>query len=52
MSSLIIEIFLFDDENEEKIGHHGLTLDGVAQILDNIHLVIPNRKNRPSWLNP
>ena len=46
MSSPRIESFLFDDENEEKIATHGLSVYRVIQVLDNIHVVIPNRRRR------
>ena len=46
MSSPRFESFIFDDENEEKITYHGLSARRVIQVLDNIHLVIPNRKRR------
>lgn len=32
---------MFDDENEEKIAAHGLTIAQVDQILDGEHLVVP-----------
>jgi hypothetical protein len=46
MSSPVIEAFLIDDENEEKIGLHGLSLVQVIQVLEHTHVVIPNRKRR------
>ena len=46
MSSPNIETFLFDDENEEKIASHGLSAYRVIQILDNTHVVLPNKKRR------
>ena len=46
MSSPYIETFLFDDENEEKIIAHGLSVYRVIQVLDNIHVLLPNRKGR------
>ena len=46
MSSFCIEAFLFDDENEEKIGSHGLSTSQNMQVLDNMHVVLPNRKER------
>ena len=46
MSSLRIETFLFDDENEDKIIAHGLSVRRVFQVLDNLYLMIPNRKGR------
>ena len=35
-----------DDENEEKIATHGLSASQVVQVLDNVHLIIRNRKRR------
>jgi len=46
MSSPNIETFLFDEENEEKITNHGLSINRVLQILDNAHIIMPNRKRR------
>lgn len=38
--------FLFDDENEGKMAAHGLTPRTVLQVLDNIHIIVPNRRRR------
>jgi len=46
MSSPRIEAFLIDDENEEKIASHGLSVRQVLQLLDNGHVVLRNRKRR------
>ena len=46
MSSPRIETFLFDDENEEEISAHGLSVNRVIQVLDNLHIILPNRKRR------
>jgi hypothetical protein len=46
MSSLRIEAFLFDGENEEKIGPHSLSASQVVRVLDTMHVVLPNRKER------
>ena len=46
MSSPGIDAFLFDDENEEKGAAHGLSLRQVSEILENIHLILRNRKRR------
>jgi len=46
MSSPIIEEFLFDDINEIKIGSHGLSIPQIIQVLENKHIIIPNRKHR------
>ena len=46
MSSPYIETFLFDEDNEEKIIAHKLTVRQVIQILDNLYIIIPNKKKR------
>ena len=46
MSSPRIETFIFDEENEEKISAHGLSIYRVLQLLDNKHIIMPNRKRR------
>ncbi len=47
MSTPLIVEFLFDDENEEKIGKHiGLNIRMVRQVLDDAHVVVRNRKQR------
>ena len=46
MSRLNIQSFLIDDENEDKMAAHGLTVRRVVQVLDNAHLIVPNRKHR------
>lgn len=46
MSRPHIEAFLVDDENEGKFAAHGLSARQVVQVLDNIHIVIKNRKRR------
>jgi len=38
--------FLFDDENEDEMAAHGLTPRRVLQVLDNFHIVVPNRRER------
>jgi uncharacterized DUF497 family protein len=38
--------FAFDDENEEKIAAHGLTVEQVEEVLGNPHMIIRNRKHR------
>ena len=38
--------FLFDEENEDKLAAHGVTVRQVLQLLENEHLVVPNRKGR------
>lgn len=46
MSSPLIETFLFDEENEEKISARGLSVYQALQVLDNIHIVLKNRKRQ------
>ena len=46
MSSPLIEEFLIDDLNETKIGSHGLSVRQIIQVLENKHIIIPNRKRR------
>jgi hypothetical protein len=46
MSSPRIDTFLFDDENEDEIIAHRLSVYRVLQVLDNIHVTLPNRKGR------
>jgi uncharacterized DUF497 family protein len=46
MSSPIIEEFLIDDLNETKISLHGLSVRQIIQVLENKHVIIPNRKHR------
>lgn len=46
MSSPRIEYFLFDEENEKEISAHGLSIYQVFQLLDNVHIIMPNRKQR------
>jgi|WetSurMetagenome_2_1015567.scaffolds.fasta_scaffold142879_2 uncharacterized DUF497 family protein len=46
MSSPLIEEFLFDELNEAKINSHGLSIHQVAQVLENTHVIIHNRKQR------
>jgi len=38
--------FLFDDENENKMAAHALTPLRVLQVLDNAHIIVPNRRRR------
>lgn len=38
--------FVIDDENERKFRSHGLLAHQVDQVLNNRHLVVPNRRNR------
>jgi hypothetical protein len=40
--------FVFDDENEEKIGRHGLVSDDLLAVLEGPHVVRRNRKHRPA----
>ena len=46
LSSPRIESFLFDEVNEEKFHAHGLTPLQVNQVLDNDHVILPNRQRR------
>jgi uncharacterized DUF497 family protein len=46
MSSLRIDDFLFDEENEEEIAAHGLSINQVIQMLEHVSITIPNRKHR------
>lgn len=46
MSSPLIEAFLIDDLNEAKISVHGLSVRQIIQVLENRHVIIPNRKRR------
>lgn len=41
----ILELVI-DDANEEKFAAHGLTPRQVVQILENEHIVVPNRRGR------
>ena len=51
MSPPLIAEFLFDAENEDKIGSHGLSQRRVRQVLENEHVIARNRKQRRgSWL--
>jgi uncharacterized DUF497 family protein len=46
LSTPTIAEFLFDDVNEEKIARHGLSIRRVRQVLDNVHVIAPNRRAR------
>ena len=46
MSMPDVADFLFDDENEDKIAAHRLTPRRVLQVLENLHIVVPNRRGR------
>jgi hypothetical protein len=46
MSSPRIDTFLFDDENEDKITAHGLSVRQTIQVLENISVTLPNRRRR------
>lgn len=45
-SSLRVEGFHFDDENEEKLWSHGLTPIQVLQVLEHSHRIKKNRGQR------
>ena len=46
MSMPDVANFLFDAENEAKMGNHGLTPQRVLQVLDSRHIVVKNRRRR------
>ena len=46
MSIPRIDGFLIDDENEDKFGRHGLSPRAILQVLENEHVIVPNRKRR------
>jgi uncharacterized DUF497 family protein len=46
MSRPLVEGFLFDEINEIKISLHGLSVRQVIHVLENRHVMIPNRKHR------
>jgi hypothetical protein len=46
MSIPDIADFLFDDENEDKMAVHGLNPRRVLQVLENVHIIVPNRRGR------
>jgi hypothetical protein len=46
MSSTRIDTFLFDDENEYEITVHSLSVHRVIQVLDNVNIILHNRKKR------
>jgi len=46
LSSPEISDFLIDEDNEEKFAAHGISALQVLQILENSHLVVPNRRGR------
>lgn len=46
MSRPVIETFLIDDENEEKFAKHRVSVRQVLGVLDNVHLVLRNKRNR------
>jgi hypothetical protein len=46
MSMPDVADFLFDHENEEEMAAHGLTPRRVIQVLENKHIVVPNRRRR------
>ena len=46
MSSLEIADFLIDEDNEDEFAEHGVSARRVVQILENWHVVEPNRRNR------
>ena len=41
----IIE-WVFDDQNVDKLGAHGVNLDELNQLLENVYTIARNRKSR------
>lgn len=52
MSMPDVASFLFDDDNEEEMAVHGLTPRRVIQVLENKHIVVPNRRERRARNRP
>lgn len=46
MSRVEVLAFEYDEENEDKLASHRLTIRQVNQILGNSFVVVPNRKER------
>lgn len=46
MSSPLVNGFRFDEENEDEISAHGLSINQVQQILGNFSVILRNRKQR------
>lgn len=46
MPAITLDAFLFDEDNEAKFWHHGLTAEQVDQVLDHPHRIKRNRKER------
>ena len=46
MSTIVVDDFLIDDENEEKFWRHGLTAEQVTEVLDHPRRVRRNRRSR------
>jgi hypothetical protein len=46
MSSPQVEACVIDEENEIKIGLHGLRVRQIIQVLENRHIIVPNRNLR------
>lgn len=46
MSTPWISAFQIDDDNEDKFAAHGLAAKQVLQILENDHVIFPNRRRR------
>jgi hypothetical protein len=42
VSTIVVDSFLIDDENEEKFWSHGITADQVLQLLDTAHTIKKN----------
>ena len=46
MSRPHVEAFFIDEENEEKFAKHGISVRQALEVLENIHIVLKNRKQR------
>lgn len=44
MPTIVVEDFLFDDENEDKLARHGVSLDDALEVLESPYRVMRNRK--------
>lgn len=46
MSTTVVDDLLIDDDNEEKFWAHGIRPEQVLQLLDGVHTIKKNRKER------
>jgi uncharacterized DUF497 family protein len=46
MPTPIVDAFVIDEDNEEKVQRHGLSTDQVLQVLDGPHRIKRNRSQR------